>query len=257
MREVAPTLASVIGVILTVGLALSIYFAQEQDWVTAWHVLVVAAFAVLFQGAGIFLRRRQEDSIISLQRKVQAASDLRDRDDEQRRRAIEQKAYELLEECDALNDHTRLTVYQHEPRRQTFVRLSRVSNNPRLEEPGRAEYPDDQGLIRSAWSSEVATKFSLPKDPQEWAEEVSMNDIPIEEAQQIKMKSRSLVGVRIDYRERNVGVLIMESKNPQGVNSKHADKLKGHSAFGELAGMLAVTPKLPPLDDEQRQQPLQ
>lgn len=249
VREAGSTVASAGGTILTVALALSIFFSQQHGWLAVWHVIVVAILAVATQVAGMVLQRKHQDSIVTLQRKLQSIEVTHNQDDELRRSAIESKAYELIRECKVLNDHTRMTVYQHEPQRKTFVRLSRVSDNPLLTEPGRSEYPDHQGQIHETWTKGTTSKLRLPDDPQEWAEEVSFSGIPTDVALSIKMKSRSLVGVRVDYKEHKVGVLIMESSNPQGVSNTHADKLKEHSAFRELAGMLAVTPKLPPLDD--------
>ena len=61
------------------------------------------------------------------------------------------------------------------------------------------------------------------------------------------MKSRSYVGLRIDYgtNSSKVGIAILESLNAQGVTNQMSDHLADTDAFRHLAIALAVGPKPP------------
>lgn len=233
---------------LALLLSVWLFLTQRYQWGTP-GIVIAAALLLLTLATQFFAyrcRSKKTRRIVALEQKVEKLKASAANGAEQGRSVITEKAQSLLAELNLLNDHCRMTVYQHEPARATFVSIGRVSHSPKLRKPGRAEYPDDQGLIAEAWTSTRATRFRLPEDPDEWAAEVSLTGIPEDEALMIQMKSRSYVGVRLDYGMRKVGVLMLEGLKPQSVNSTHADDIQKHAAYNELAAMLAVTPKLPP-----------
>lgn len=240
-----------IALLLTPWVALT----QQLSWgIWAWGITVLLLVAtIVLQDLSRRWRAKKDRRIVALEEdkddlraQIAQLEDRAERGADKRRAAIGEKAHSLLDELEILNPDTRITVYQHEPERETFVSISRVSDNPKWQKSGRAEYPDDQGLIAEAWHGGRATKFELSSDPEAWAEEVSMTGIPLDDAAKIAMKSLSYVGIRLDYGTRQVGVLMLEGTKPRSVTSRNADKVQQSTAYRELAAMLAVTPKLPP-----------
>lgn len=166
---------------------------------------------------------------------------------------VNQLAKDWVVQCGVENDHTRVTVYQHDPAREMFIPTGRASGNPELEKRGRPEYPDSSGIIRNAWFKGEATEFRLSSDPTEWAETQNRKyDVPLEVAHRIRMKSRSYIGLRFDYGPNGdkVGIAIFESLKPHGVTNKLADTARSSGPFEQLALALAVGPR-PPLNSRE------
>lgn len=147
-----------------------------------------------------------------------------------------------------VNDHSRVSIYQHDPQCGTFIPVGRRSANPELEKWGRPEYPDSYGIIREAWTGRKVFKFRLSANPEKWAaEQHRLYDVPLKVARDIRMKSLSYIGLRIDYgpNATKVGITVLESLSPQGVSSWMADTVRSTDAFHNLALALAVGPKPP------------
>lgn len=218
------------------------------DDISFWWIASIGFVAAASLVLGNILQTRQDGSI----RAAELRSTILQQDQEDAanylRRVIQQQVVDLLDETNIVNDHTRVSIYQHDPQRGKFIPVGRRSSNPELEEWGRPEYPDNYGIIREAWTGQKVFKFRLSGDPEEWAEEQNrLYDVPLEVARNIRMKSRSYIGLRIDYgpAATKVGIAILESLTPQGVSSSMADTVMGTDAFYNLALALAVGPKPP------------
>ena len=134
----------------------------------------------------------------------------------------------LADSLDLNSSTIRLSVYCHE--QSEFVLLSRMSADPALKVRGRNSYPDSQGVIGKAWKLRTAALVDLPEDYDAWQKQLAINGIDEDTASKLSMRSRSLIGVRIDADEGGeqvpVGVLVLESTKPRGVNGKTVDKLR-------------------------------
>lgn len=247
----AADLLSWISTIAIVALTILAFFDEAH---VGW-VVVVGLVAIITAIGSQVLKKKQSDSIREAEQKAQSLQDDQENAATYLRDVIQELVLELLREANLINDHSRVSVYQHDPQRGKFVPVARASGNPELEKPGRTEYADNYGIIRDAWQKGKAAAFRLPEDPHERAEaQTRQYDIPLHIARSIRMKSRSYVGLRIDYgtNSSKVGIAILESLNAQGVTNQMSDHLADTDVFRHLAIALAVGPKPPRqvLEDE-------
>jgi hypothetical protein len=112
---------------------------------------------------------------------------------------------------------------------ESFVLLSRVAKNPEWRKRGLSKIPMGWGVINRVWTEDKSVRIKLAKDRTEWEREMIEEGFPADLASKFRMQSRSFVGARIDARlpsERvPIGVLVMESVTPLGVNGRHLDRL--------------------------------
>jgi hypothetical protein len=144
--------------------------------------------------------------------------------------------HRLAREIEATQSSVRLSVYCHKD--ASFVMLARVSANPKFEVKGRALYPDDQGVIASAWQNGRAYLSSLPQKKEERVEVLVEAGFPEDVANSLTMPSRSLVGVRLSENDEHVGVLIVESTAARGVGSSTLDRLESSKILAGVATMM-------------------
>lgn len=133
----------------------------------------------------------------------------------------------FLEDLGVDTTTTRASVYRH--RDGSFFLLARVSSSQALERRGRERYPDDQGAIGKAWDKGVSIVIDLPEDRAQWnrANEQDYGMDPMQVAS-IAMQARSLLGFRLELPAvppERVGVLVVESLRPRGVNGATADAI--------------------------------
>lgn len=135
---------------------------------------------------------------------------------------------------------SRISVYRY--RDNSFILLDRVSHSQILERAGRARYPSDEGVIGRIWDLREAVVTRLPADRESW------NDRCVEDfgmardvVTDLSMQSRSFVGRRIDVvgpTERPVGLILLESLAPQGVNGTTMDALTMAPNYNLLSHIL-------------------
>ncbi|MDP9331101.1 MAG: hypothetical protein M3P11_10745 [Actinomycetota bacterium] len=114
-----------------------------------------------------------------------------------------------------LNDTDRISLYKHE--RDIFVISGRYSKNPEYAKPGRPFYPDSEGCIMRAWQQGEAFVDDLP-DPESHqdayvADLVNNWQMPLETAQNLRMKSRTLYARALEDPSgmNRTAVLVVES----------------------------------------------
>lgn len=190
---------------------------------------------------------RLEQTISDLQSANSARETGHDEDLAQLRQHLCTVATNLLEHLGLNNSQCRISVYQHEERHGVFIEAARVSPNPAWRASGRGRYPDDMGLIAQAWRTGDAYGQSNRTSPESWAKhQANRFGIPYEIAIAITMKSQAVLGVRVSYDGRDVGVLMAESMDKNAIEPEAVETIQGHSSFARLGAMLAVGPKLPP-----------
>jgi len=163
----------------------------------------------------------------------------RERWEQELREALEVVSRRILEDAGSKSSCSRFSVYYHCDR--CFVRVCRVSGNPDLGRPGRSSYPDDQGIIAKVWREEAVTVTNMPSDREGWVSAcVEDYGMKRSEAQNVaeRMQSLSVVGRRINYDHRPIGVILLESTEPLGVNSKTLDKLGADGSLKVLVEVL-------------------
>lgn len=142
----------------------------------------------------------------------------------------------------------RISCYTHNG--QAFVMLARRSDNPAYAVPGRALYPEDQGVMGVAWreGSKVETRLPVQDDRlyrQKLASEYRMRGQVVEN---LTMKSASLVAVRItDPRSgKHLGVIVMESTAPLGVSGGVYNRLIGSSYWRTFQELMSTSADMLP-----------
>ena len=133
----------------------------------------------------------------------------------------------LLDDLAIDASRARASVYRHGD--GAFIMLARASVSERLKSPGRGAYPDDEGIIGVAWDVSVAHAYGLPGTEVKWKRECvtrwGMSQVAVDA---IKMRSRSLLGVRIDadgVTRRPVGLIVIESLEPDAVGPDEVEAL--------------------------------
>jgi hypothetical protein len=120
----------------------------------------------------------------------------------------------------------RLSIYRHD--KGEFFLLVRVSQSQDLQRAGRPRYPDGEGVIHDIWDRGLSSVIKLPEDRQEWEDDCARKfRMSPESVRGLHMQSRSFVGIRLDANiagDKPVGVLVLESLSPLGVNGKTADR---------------------------------
>ena len=127
----------------------------------------------------------------------------------------------LCDELGLWNPESRVSCYTHNGK--AFVMVARISDNPSLAVPGRALYPEDQGVIGAAWREGKKAQIDLPVDNEKVYRKKLLRDYKMDDevVAGLTMRSRSLLAIRVtDVRstpEKHVGVLVLESLKPRGV----------------------------------------
>ena len=136
-------------------------------------------------------------------------------------RRIARKTLESIKD----DSTTRATLYCHDPRRNVFIPVGRVSSNPTIVDGGRAFYPVDQGLIGTCWQKGTASVSDFPTDADEWARaSEAQTGLPYDVAIAIQFKARSIAMVRLEKDDKPVGIIAFESTEPRGVTSTLMEK---------------------------------
>lgn len=158
----------------------------------------------------------------------------------------------LMEDLHVDMSKVRVSVYRHND--NCFILLARFSHSMTLNEPGRKSYPDSEGIIGLAWDKGKAVVVDLPEDRAEWEADCREKwGMTQESLEKIKMRSRCLVGQRIERVQDRapMGVLIIEGLDARGVRGATLDALPGASNYRVLQSALQAV--LENLDDQDAQ----
>lgn len=229
----------------------------DDGWALA---LVIAASVLLVAGGvgAIVNRNRVDDLETERDDAVRERDALRD--DLSAVSQVSKAVYRSLLSSVArelgLTSQERISVYLHDADFPTFQLLSRHSPDPLLEvAESRGVYPDHYGLIGQAWRNGWAEERTLP-DPivggqQYVAENLAKYGLPEEVTENLRMKSRVLVGLRYPgspVGDKHIGVLIIESLNGSWDIAGIRDRLEGSEMWYTLQEhLLAHRHRLPKL----------
>lgn len=214
------------------------------NWKTFAFLGLVGLTVILLVVAPLMASRRQRMAV-SMEREIMRFKAARDRDSDNLQAKIRHEALNLLDAADLKSQSARISVYQHHDLQEKFVLVGRASSNPHLAKSGRPYYDDSYGVIASAWRK-GSMYDNTNRTGEKWIErQCSRFGMPRGVVDGISMQSRSLLGLRLDYFEDNVGVLIVESQSMDEVTSAHEESLRTHDAFGRLILMLVAAPRLP------------
>jgi hypothetical protein len=208
-----------------------------------WALIVAILLAILSVIAEAFLQRPSYMKLRQLQE---------DAERESRRKsvAIEQSLTILLrklaEHCGIATNNDRISVYYFHDGQ--FVMPARYSIHPVYGGSRRKFYPIGQGAIWDAWDKgSVVTR--LPATREIWEQRlVSNHGFSQAEASAMGMQCRSIGGIRIMHEHHGVGVLILESLDPEGVTQSTLNTAGSsmiYAALAELiAGQAVMTPRV-------------
>lgn len=143
---------------------------------------------------------------------------------------------DTLTSIGAIDSHTRISMYLKDD--NGFHLIGRYSNNPEYNRPGRHFIPDGQGYLWASWQHGIAGTCDAPTDPEvHAAHNVRRSNIPPEQAHNLRMRSRSLYGCRIDHpgaTNQPFGVVVIESDLPRGVLPDAPAALTASTTLHEL-----------------------
>lgn len=218
-------------------------------------VLFGTSLVLLVLGGVLSWRRRKsihtvEQENAELQSKLLAAQQTIDNHHRDVVDAVSVLAQSLMEEFydattrankDNKRRYTRLTVYCRDRKNRVFVPISRKSANPTLQTMGRKQYPDGQGIIGRAWKEGFAVERDLPDERVQWdAENVEKWGFTEAETRQLKMHPRSMAAVRLDSGADAVGIIVVESEKPHGVDARTVDLLQASVYSDDMAAMIRL-----------------
>lgn len=156
----------------------------------------------------------------------------------------------LLDDMGVDTSQARVSVYSHSDDR--FFLLARVSGSQGLEARGRSTYLTGQGVIGQAWDLGRSLAARLPADRSAWNRRNEEEwGIPSAVAAQLTMQARSLLGRRLDVpglQTDPVGVLVVESLQPQGLNGRSVDQIDELPSFPLISQVLVEVVRC--LDEE-------
>lgn len=258
--EKSPWFFNAAGAVLAmvVGMATAFESIPGVNFRTAlWGA--VGLLAAFFLTTGPILLASRAESLAKLRRRIsqlegnqKRLQEAQARDLAELKRVLDESGHQLLKECCIHDNETRISVYQHHDQERRFVLVGRASKSPTLCEAGRASYPDNRGLIADAWQKGTAHDTVRYTDVEKWINyQVNNKGLIRSDAEHIKMKSRSYLGVRIDDDDtRPLGILMLESLEKDTVTTKHAETASSHPAFARLRALLRAAPTPPPAFEE-------
>jgi hypothetical protein len=130
-------------------------------------------------------------------------------------RSLFREQLRLLAHKIGFSDSERISAYRYDRDIDAFRLVSRFSQNPTLNGPGRSEYPADEGCIAKAWQTGEAVALLPDKRTDETAYFAKLEadwGIPRAVAEQLTMVSRHMVGFALeDERGDYIAVLIFET----------------------------------------------
>lgn len=140
----------------------------------------------------------------------------------------------IAEDTGLIGPNYRLSLYQY--RDNLFQLVARSSENTNLAQGRRVVFPATRegGLLMQAWTHGIASISQLPlRDSwRSQAIQASVGGSPTDAS------SRSMAALALTDDEIPVGVLVVESTEPRGINGKVVDMLNNHSLKVALAWML-------------------
>jgi hypothetical protein len=184
----------------------------------------------------IVLRQRQQTHARHYLQQVKALQ-LQLKEEEQRYALLEEAFYTQLDQGRshfgfllniisrelAFDSTHRISVYVHNG--EGFVAVARYSENPSYHRPGRPCLPADEGVLGACWQDGKASLTGLP-DPKSKVDYRKKSQISPEYEKGFAMKSRSYFGKSIHSVDgyRRVGVIILESTQPQGLDLERIEE---------------------------------
>lgn len=160
------------------------------------------------------------------------------------RHTLEALLQKTLESVERNNNRFRASLYYfHEGR---FHMIARYSSNPQLSVQGRLSYSIDQGVIGRVWLEEFAIA-TMPKDPNKWVDHaVRTYGFSLSDAEKVSMRARKLGGFTIRSANRCVGVVMLETFEPDDLSVSIMDKCRDHIEGTPLAEIVAKSATLFP-----------
>lgn len=137
----------------------------------------------------------------------------------------------ICQELGIDDEKTRITFYGHCS--EGFVPLARYSFNPNIQQIGRLNYPDGEGIIWDTWTDQRQRFYAPRKDREARIKQHILTGVSRETIEKFNMIPRCILGLRLDP---ELGVVIIES-----------DNILKDSHLSTLAGTRLLDPILPVL----------
>lgn len=198
--------------ILLVVAAIWFSLGPKDEWVIGPIVmLIVGAVLTFLTDWRIYSRTGKLSRLEARNTELEYAGE----ELEGRVRSLFREQLRLLAHALAFSDTERISAYRYDHEIKAFRLVSRFSQNPTLNGPGRERYPADQGCIAQAWETGESVAVLPDKRTDEGAYYAKLQDdwgIPLDVAAQFSMVSRHMAGFALpDDRGDYIAVLIFES----------------------------------------------
>ena len=242
VRDFSPTLLQLLGAIL---LALFSVLPSGLEWLFVVPGILAAAAGAVLALVRKPTREQLRESIRGLRARTTALED--------RIRAYEAPSSErvtfllrrLLRDLDLGGPHHRASIFiRMSETDQRWRLIARYSADADLTRAGRSTYGPDQGLVAETWRRGQSHIADLPVRRPAWNKAVCATfNMSLDEVTKLRMQSRSYGCVRIDRSQGAidvpVGVLIVESIEPNGIEPRMVDAMLAYDSLPLLAAECA------------------
>ena len=246
-KRVEYELATILTLAGTIGLALTGTFKADESFVKCLQkpdgLIFSSSTALVIFGTVAF--RKEKDNFSLLQTRVnQAEQDLSVYTETQKK--IIPDELETLFQYLQLQRSERISLFSVGTEVRHFSLLARYALDTNYQDPGRKVYPVNQGIVGRVCRGEDYSLDKLP-DPKRdldryYAAIENTLNVPREVAEKVVMQSRSYAGFGIkDFENRLVAVLVFESENPNGLDSRKLEKVMKEVEHDRLKKLLART----------------
>jgi hypothetical protein len=149
----------------------------------------------------------------------------------------------------SFGDTDRISLYRYDRREGKFIMIARHSSNPRLKQPGRVIYPENQGCIGKAWEQSICfVDLPEPGTSQYYQVHETEWNMDRETVDSITMKSRTIGGISIDnLNGEKTAVLIFEgTRNRAFKESTIRNFMNSHGEATRITFLLERVVKIEP-----------
>lgn len=124
-----------------------------------------------------------------------------------------------------LNYESRVSIYYKDD--EVFKLLARNSSNPLLKQFSRKDYPLDLGIISKAWQYGKYEDNKIPENEDAYIEYMQKKYQYTEEIlYNIRMKSRTMLGLSIVDADDSIGVILFESSEKSAFDEKTVETME-------------------------------
>lgn len=202
-------------------------------------VTLLLPVALILAVIGFQYERKREAGYRDLKRASEEAQRAKELSHDALKVALRKMTESLSREIGAWNSETRVTTYCH--RKGSFVPLMRHSHSESLKKPGRTAQSDSEGILGLAWDADMAFEI-FEADGRKRNKRFRELGMVSEDIAALTFPGcRSALAVRISDNGDNIGALIFECSDSEGLDEGKVDTLLKSYSFLALCSLMSVS----------------